>query len=64
MELIDSCLLEVRVAFYLIKYRSDLTSCEKIKKHGNGAVAHTNTLGQALLDKFLHIFPDDMMWWR
>ena len=61
--LIDSCLLEVRMALDLIDDRLDFASCNKIEKHWNGAVAHSNTPGQALLNEAFHFLPDFMVRW-
>ena len=61
MEFIYPRLLEVRMALDLINDRFNLASSEQVEKHWNGAVANSNTLGQALLHEAFHGLPYLMM---
>ena len=63
MEQVDLLLLEVGVHLDLVYRWLDATSGDDISKLGHYAVAHTNRLTKASIDKSLHTRPGDMLRW-
>ena len=61
VEGVDLLLLEVGVDLNLVDSRLDAASSNKISELGHHAVAHTNGLAEASVDKGLHVLPDDVV---
>ena len=62
MELIDSFLLKIWMAFDLVDDRLDLATSQDVEQDWYCAIANANALGETFLDKPLHLRPDHMIW--
>ena len=60
MVLDNSVLIQVGMQLNLVDDRLDLASSQKVDQHGDSAIADCNALYETLLDKILHLLPDDM----